>query len=241
MGTVPTATPPSRRAAAPAPPSSMETAARSLHFYLTGFGPFHEVSNNPTEALMNSLPAYIRSAPLPSRLVLASAQTLEVSAEAARAEMRTLYARLADASACSPGPARVVVHFGVNLSITRFALETRARNEATFLCPDERGWAPIMQRIDPAEPVLSAVRASPLPVPALVAGLRKEGFPVDASGDAGKFVCNFVYYTSLARAGKTGAQALFVHVPPHAVVPLEEQLRFTRALLVAIATLPPSV
>lgn len=34
------------------------------------------------------------------------------------------------------------VHMGVNSGASRFAVERRAVNEATFRCPDEMGWQP---------------------------------------------------------------------------------------------------
>ena len=34
------------------------------------------------------------------------------------------------------------VHMGVNSGASKFAIERKAVNEATFRCPDEMGWQP---------------------------------------------------------------------------------------------------
>lgn len=46
----------------------------------------------------------------------------------------------------------------------------------------------------------------------LVAWLKAKGLQVDQSWDAGRYVCDFIYYASLTNA--TGAKVLFIHVPP---------------------------
>ncbi|KAE8776912.1 hypothetical protein D1007_50407 [Hordeum vulgare] len=52
-----------------------------------------------------------------------------------------------------------------------------------------------------------------LPVKELTKSLRKTGYDVMPSDDAGRFVCNYVYYHSLRFAEQHGIKSLFVHVP----------------------------
>lgn len=67
------------------------------------------------------------------------------------------------------------------------------------------------------------------------------------SQDAGRFVCNCTYYLSLLHSEKARRRvgrplhALFLHVPPLAVVPLPRQMECLLDLLAAIAAqLAPS-
>jgi pyroglutamyl-peptidase len=52
-----------------------------------------------------------------------------------------------------------------------------------------------------------------LPVNALAAHLRAQGHAASASRSCGRYLCNFLYYRSLAWAQRQGRDALFVHVP----------------------------
>lgn len=83
---------------------------------------------------------------------------------------------------------------------------------------------------------------------ALAARLAAAGHDARPSDNAGRYVCNFVYYCSLLHSQKArirrGAplHALFFHVPPATVVPIEAQLQALQALLRAIAEqLAPAV
>lgn len=62
-----------------------------------------------------------------------------------------------------------------------------------------------------------------------------KGHNVTLSNDAGRFVCNFVYYHSLMFAEQRGHKSLFVHIPPFSRVDEETQMEFVAALLEAIA------
>lgn len=133
-------------------------------------------------------------------------------------------------------PRAVFVHFGVNAAVTRFELEIQGRNEATFSCPDEAGWSPVRCTID-EDPLLPVehVRQTRLPVHRIASELCDAGYDVGVSSDAGRFVCNYVYYNSLQMAERNGSLSLFVHVPPTASQPLSVQLDFFSALLSTIA------
>ena len=75
-----------------------------------------------------------------------------------------------------------------------------------------------------------------LPVEAIFKFLKKEAFDVMISNDAGRFVCNYVYYHSLRFAEQHGNKSLFVHVPLFSRINEETQMRFTASLLDAIAS-----
>jgi len=88
-----------------------------------------------------------------------------------------------------------------------FRVETLAANELRFGIADNDG-----NRIEDA-PVLAGGAASleaTLPADELLDALRTRGLEAKTSRDAGRFLCNAVYYTLLAH----GARSAFVHVPP---------------------------
>jgi pyroglutamyl-peptidase len=216
--------------------------AQVTEFHCTAFGKFHNVAVNPTELLFRSLPAHLAASPLPPYATVASATVLETAAVATRAVLERMHAKVAPLPGrdAAQRPRVVFVHFGVNVGVKRFELELQGYNEATFSCPDEAGWAPVKRPIDPGAP-MAHVRRSKLPVQHLAGVLVDAGFDVGVSSDAGRFVCNWVYYNSLRCAARNGSLALFVHVPAAETVPMERQLQFFSALLAAIGRLPPKL
>ncbi|RZS01995.1 hypothetical protein BHM03_00031956 [Ensete ventricosum] len=77
-----------------------------------------------------------------------------------------------------------------------------------------------------------------LPVDDIVNALAKRGYLARTSLDAGRFVCNYVYYHSLWLAEQHGFDSLFVHVPPFETINRESQMRFVACLLDVLASLP---
>lgn len=75
-----------------------------------------------------------------------------------------------------------------------------------------------------------------LPVDAIYKFLKGKSYDVMISDDAGRFVCNYVYYHSLRFAEQKGNKSLFVHVPLFSSIDEETQMRFTASLLEAIAS-----
>ena len=53
--------------------------------------------------------------------------------------------------------------------------------------------------------------------------------------DAGLFICNYCYYSSLwFGEGKKNCHSLFIHVPPHDVIPVSLQIQFVKSLIRAV-------
>ncbi|KAG6774915.1 hypothetical protein POTOM_018333 [Populus tomentosa] len=171
-----------------------------------------------------------------------------------------------DSESSSPGRI-IWLHFGVNSGATRFAIEHQAVNEATFRCPDELGWKPQKVPIIPSDGGISRVREdveisldafcfcylcsvalykrvstsqctqTTLPVEEITKILKKKGYEVMTSDDAGRFVCNYVYYHSLRFAEQNGTKSLFVHVPLFLTIDEETQMQFAASLLEVLASL----
>ncbi|KAK7379159.1 hypothetical protein VNO80_04612 [Phaseolus coccineus] len=206
--------------------------------HVTGFKKFHGVAENPTETIVNNLIEYMNKKGLPKGLVIGSCSILETAGQGA---LVPLYQRLQSAviskdSESSNSNRTIWLHFGVNSGASWFAIEHQAVNEANFRCPDEMGWKPQNVPIVPSDGGISRTRETSLPVVEITKALAEKGYQVMASDDAGRFVCNYVYYHSLRFAEQNGIKSLFVHVPLFLTINEETQMKFAASLLEVLAS-----
>lgn len=206
--------------------------------HVTGFKKFHGVSENPTETIVSNLKEYINKKGLPKGMVLGSCSTLETAGQGALVPLyQTLQSALDKKESGSSNSTKTIwLHFGVNSGASKFAIEHQAVNEATFRCPDELGWKPQKVPIVPADGGVSRIRETSLPVGEITKALAKMGYQVTNSNDAGRFVCNYVYYHSLRFAEENGIKSLFVHVPLFLTIDEETQMQFATSLLEVLAS-----
>lgn len=210
-----------------------------MTIHVTGFKKFHGVAENPTEAIVSNLKEFMKKRGMPKGLVLGSCTVLETAGEGALPQLyKILESAVNSEENCSPDAGRVIwLHFGVNSGASRFAIETQAINEATFRCPDELGWKPQRVPIFPSDGGIMRVRETSLPVVEMTKTLESMGYPVTSSDDAGRFVCNYVYYHSLRFAEEHKIKSLFVHVPLFFTIDEELQMEFAASLLEVLAYL----
>ncbi|XP_028781974.1 uncharacterized protein LOC114756970 [Neltuma alba] len=208
---------------------------KAITIHVTGFKKFQGVADNPTETIVNKLKDYVEKRGLPAGVTLGSCTVLEAAGEGELPQLnQTLESGISKDAASN---AHIVwLHLGVNSGALKFAIERQAVNEATFRCPDELGWQPQQVPIVPEDGGISRTRETSMPVEAIFKFLKKEAFDVIISDDAGRFVCNYVYYNSLRFAEQHGNKSLFVHVPLFSRIDEETQMRFTASLLDAIAS-----
>ena len=76
-----------------------------------------------------------------------------------------------------------------------------------------------------------------LPIMEITKVLAEKGYEVMPSDDAGRFVCNYVYYHSLRFAEQNGIKSLFVHVPLFLAINEETQMKFAASLLEVLASI----
>jgi pyroglutamyl-peptidase len=174
----------------------MNSRARPrLRVLATGFGPFPGVTQNASASVVRAL---ARSGALPG---------IELFAEVIPVEWAQ--ARDAAREAIARTKPHAVLHFGVTKRAAGFEIETRACN-ISGPKPDQAGIAqPGRPLARSGAPVLNAT----LPPAALLRALRLAGFPARLSRNAGRYLCNAVFYWSLAEAGSNGALTSFVHMP----------------------------
>ncbi|KAI7728232.1 hypothetical protein M8C21_012277 [Ambrosia artemisiifolia] len=210
----------------------------SVTFHVTGFKKFHGVSDNPTETIVKNLEEYIKKKGSTKGVSLGSCTILETAGQGAIVPLyQTLQSAASNDIQQSDSSKVILIHFGVNSGATRFAIEHQAVNEATFRCPDEMGWKPQKMPIIASDGGISKARKTLLPVDEITKSLAKMGYDVVTSDDAGRFVCNYVYYHSLRFAEQNGIKSLFVHVPLFQTIDKDTQMQFAASLLEVLASL----
>lgn len=126
-------------------------------------------------------------------------------------------------------------------------VEERAVNLEDYEIPDELGERPRGEPVIEGGP--ESLPAS-LPVDRMVEAIRRAGIPSRASGDAGRYVCNRLFYALLHRSAERGSEGPlvgFVHLPalPESValldnarpsMSLETSRRAVEAALEAVAS-----
>ncbi|CAN6976352.1 unnamed protein product [Brassica rapa subsp. trilocularis] len=210
---------------------------KAVTIHVTGFKRFLGVSENPTEKIANNLKSYVEKRGLPSGLSLGSCTVLETAGEGAKSQLYQVLESSVAVSEDNKNSNGTVVwlHLGVNSGAEKFAIERQAVNEAHFRCPDQLGWQP--QRIPIVFEDGSIVKAkeTTCSTESIFNLLKNKGFDVVQSDDAGRFVCNYVYYHSLRFAEQKGHKSLFVHVPLFSKIDEDTQMQFVVSLLEAIA------
>ncbi|KAK3223372.1 hypothetical protein Dsin_010397 [Dipteronia sinensis] len=206
---------------------------KAVTIHVTGFKKFLGVDENPTETMVNNLKIFLEKRGLPAGVRLGSCTVLETAGTGALPMLH----KILESSISSMDNEQIVwLHFGVNSGQSKFAIEQQAVNEATFGCPDEFGWQPQRQPIVPEDGEISRIRETLCSTEAILEFLKKKGYDATTSRDAGRFVCNYVYYQSLRFAEQKGLKSLFVHVPLFSSVDEQTQMKFIATLLEAIAS-----
>ncbi|GMH34008.1 hypothetical protein BSKO_01842 [Bryopsis sp. KO-2023] len=206
-----------------------------LRFIVTGFSNFNGVQDNPTEAIVTKLANCVEQrGGIFGGAILEGCHVLKVAARQT-AEFLTKQGE----ALCDVRDEVVWLHLGVNINGKCFEIEQQAVNNANFRVPDEDGWKPVNCQIGTTNGLtLESRLCSDLDTKALAGGLKKEGFNIELSDDAGTFICNQTYFASLDQSRQQGCghwHSLFVHVPFFQHIGEEVQIAFVISLLDQIA------
>ena len=161
-----------------------------MKILLTGFGPFADVAENPSAAVVGRLSG--------SCLGGADVVGVVLPVEFA-ASVRALSEAIAEVR-----PA-VLLCLGVARGRSRIEVETVARG----------GVSKSLDSGGEAGPMVGSVerRVATIDVAGLVSQLVAGGFDAVASEDAGGYVCDHVFFHAIDTAREFGAAAGFVHLP----------------------------
>lgn len=171
-----------------------------LRVLITGFEPFPGAPFNPTTPLVERL-LQLRRPALSG--IERSGHVFHVSYGAVDRDLPALIATHAPDA---------ILMFGLAQRTPYLRVETRARNRVTRLWPDADHDATRGQTIEPGGPAHLAFGPHTLP---LLQAARATGIAAKLSHDAGRYLCNYLSWMTIA-AARRQAQApvvAFVHVP----------------------------
>jgi pyroglutamyl-peptidase len=186
-------------AAAPYIPPMTKTADPRPAVVLTGFGTFPGTPENVSGDLVKGVVRAARREMPEYRFAAAVLPTEWERAPRALASLHKHHAPL------------LALHFGIAAGTRGFRLETKARNVRRPV-RDAAGLLPVSTTVLCEE---SAARRVTIEMPAIAARLRKGGYSVSLSDDAGGYLCNAILYHSLVLAEQSGGRCRvgFVHIP----------------------------
>ena len=168
---------------------------QSVRVLVTGFGPFPGFPYNASASLADALESF----PVAPGLDVATAIIPVVWARA-RAAARQAVARFQP---------HAMLHFGVSKRAFGFEIETRAVN----MSGPREDYAGVVR---PEKPLVHAgkpVLMSTLPPQELLGALTTDGITAALSEDAGRYLCNALFYWSLYDGESDGRLVSFVHMP----------------------------
>lgn len=175
-------------------------AGGAVRVLVSGFGPFPGCQENPSALLIERLQS--RRVPAVVKLDLIT-HIFPTEWVRAREDFYNIVERDAP---------HILIHFGVSQRAKGFCIECQAENSA-HRAEDACGAYPGEERIIAAG---SDVLTMALPSERLVQDLRGVGIQAETSADAGGYLCNYLYYLSLAYTADSKEPLLscFVHIPP---------------------------
>eukprot|EP01039_Chlorochromonas_danica_P010069 gene10069-11145_t len=203
---------------------------KKKHFVITGFGQFHGVTDNPTTTLVNhlsALPQYNNNNNDDDNDNDEFDFTiLEVSVQACQNFISQLEERWKSVDSRSE----------------KIKLEQCAYNNMTFRVPDETSYQPDQQSILSSHSLEECCQTN-YALTDIFEKLQTSNplarDRVVLSTDPGRFLCNYIYYSTLnysemvsqQEKKKVLSKSLFVHVPPFEVIDFSVQLSILQSLI----------
>jgi pyroglutamyl-peptidase len=165
---------------------------------ITGFGPFPGAPFNPSATLAKALARRRRPA------FAGLDRTVHIFATTYGSVDRELPKLLAQ----KPD---IVLMFGVAGRRRQLCVETRARNALSVLFPDAGGYRPQQSAINRGKPPALTGNA---PFARLLGAARTRTRASRLSRDAGRYLCNYLYWRALEHLRQDGPLVQFIHIPP---------------------------
>ncbi|KAE9360364.1 hypothetical protein PF008_g1835 [Phytophthora fragariae] len=205
---------------------STAASSQKRDVYVTGFGKFGDILENPTTFLAKKMAEHPK---------VTESHVLEVAAESCVEVLGELYARAEER-----GRPCIFLHFGVSAISRTLLLEQVGYNVADFRIPDERGYVAKNEVIHEGEPDEITTN---VPLEELLPTLQSVHPRIALSTDPGRYICNYVYYRSLVWVKRQAAKghpehlALFVHVAEFRNVVFEDQVALASKIIELVADL----
>jgi pyroglutamyl-peptidase len=171
-----------------------------LTLLITGFGPFPGAPYNPSALVAKQLARRRRPAFAEVRRIVHVFPTSYASVDR---DLPVLIRRH------SPD---ALLMFGFAARTPYLRIETRAQNGATTVYADADRGKFATRRLTPGAPSALKIRAPSAP---MLQAARTSGVPARLSRDAGRYLCNALFFRGLEASARRGGPrvAAFVHVP----------------------------
>lgn len=182
---------------------------------LTGFGPFKNVAENPSELVARAI----------GEMELDRYDVRVVVLPVEFAASRQLIASVVRDKDWRPD---IVLCMGVASSREWISVERIAVNIMDSAMGDNAGYCPDEMPVVQGAPL---ARRATLPVKSIANALTAHGLPAKVSNTAGTYVCNTVMYMALNVCSRMKIPCGFIHLPPLEVV---DASRLQQAVLIAL-------
>ena len=161
----------------------------SLNLYVTGFGKFADILENPTTYIVRELQRKYEAKEL--EVNIKYIKIVEVSIQDCDEALEQIVKVIQQ----EPEGKHLIVHFGVAEDRDCYSIEHKAKNIMDFGCPDERGNNPLNTLICDKS---GECRETSLKVDEICQSLISGGHPqTKKSSDAGEYICNYMFYKAL--------------------------------------------
>ena len=179
--------------------------------YLTGFGAFGTITNNPTMEIINE----IDISPLKElegyTVNLKDKEVVQVDIDSVNSALDRIHEAIDPHT--EDGSHNLIVHLGVNSAATEVRLEKQAVNCNDFRIPDAQGNQPCNEMIDKCEKLDHCYECK-IDIPTMCKTLADGTHSCSESTDAGRYICNYTYYCSLREFAEfDNTHVIFIHVP----------------------------
>ena len=196
--------------------SQQKTRSTPLQILLTGFGPFGNVIDNPTERLLRYF----------EHQTVSGLDLTICALPTSFARAPQMFKAALEAGGCNGQPFDIVLMLGVAAGSYAWRVETQGLNWDDPRIPDVDGFSTPGRMIVKGRPAQLPATLSPS---LLAQAIETIGVPVILSNSAGAYLCNHLYYAALHHLQTAGhpAQAAFLHIPadehtyaPETIVPV---------------------
>ena len=173
-----------------------------INLYLTGYGPFKTIKKNPAEIVSNYIFDNKDKLNTLNTSILYN-QIFQVTTENVDENINKLFNYI-EKNKTDNNSLHIIVSFGVAQSRKVNTIETLAHNYISDLIKSKI--------IDESRP---ETFYSKNPVKSIVKGIQKmKEVKCKFSNDAGKYLCNYMYYTTLTKClNDENVCSFFIHIP----------------------------
>ena len=201
--------------------SSVNKKFSKIKIFLTGFGPFLTVTNNPAEIVTTTL--FEKKSELDTQYTtLIHKEIFEVSVKGVNTLFPSFF-EFVKKHSTKENELSILVHYGVSKSIAMAQLEERGQNYINDHADNNKVIEPKAE----AEYIYSNLN-----VDEIVTKLKEKDILCSKSNSAGVYLCNYIYYTSLKHTKSLeNIKSLFIHIPIFDNFSLEQNINFFKEFI----------